>query len=123
MRWINASLWMVLYTALLTACASQPQPAQNAASSHSYWITDPHYWENADQAAGRAAHYAAAAGHDPNEAHRSAMIMACSQRQRPADARERSEADADCAALAALPPTSTTDCRPNSEGGVSCTTH
>jgi len=67
--------------------------------------------------------HAALAGQEPGETYRSMMLQTCaSYRLQLTEPKVRAQADAQCAALEAQPKAVTTDCQPNYQGGVSCTT-
>jgi hypothetical protein len=100
MRWITASLVVALSAGLLMACASAPPPKP----AGGYWITDPHYWDRTTVSMNKALRASILAGKDPEATYRSLMNMRCAQRQRIADPQQHAAADADCAAVAAMPP-------------------
>jgi hypothetical protein len=116
----------VLLSLLVSGCASPPPAPVTQRldpSDPQYWSK---WWNQSDALAVRADRYAIYAGHPPGETYRSLKSMSCMQRFKIADATVRAQADAECAALAAMPATPTpvtTDCQPNYNGGFSCTTH
>lgn len=115
---------LVSAAALLASCASEPPQAPVAQrldpSDPQYWSK---WWDRSDALDRQADVASIMAGHPPGETYRSLKSMSCMQRFKITDATVRAQADAECATLAATPAPITTDCRPNYDGGVSCTTH
>ncbi len=104
---------------LLASCAAEPPPAPPPVGhppSWGGWIVQENY-------AHEAAAQAFLAGRDGNEVYRSSMTMACATYRLQLTDEARTKADAECAAIAAMPRPVTTDCNPNRQGGFSCTTH